>query len=321
MSSPACSKCKAEAVTYVRTSGQHLCKEHFLHAFERRAKMTVHEQGKLPKGTIGVALSGGKDSISLLHFLHKLTRDRPDVELVAISVDEGIAGYRESALDICRDFTTERGIPWHLITTEELAGYTIDDYASGAKGPVGDGAAKLRVAPPGEGGDRPACGPCGVFRRVGINRVAKDLGCVAVATGHNLDDTAQTILMNVLGGDVPRLARLAPHDSAQEGLVPRIIPFRGIPEKDVLLYALLEGLPLHHEAECPYAERAQRFFLRDKLWELEDRAPGTRHRLLKFQDTVKPLLVQGLEATPVKACATCGEAMSGESCQVCAWHA
>ncbi len=319
--SPNCSKCSAAAVTLIRYSGQHLCKEHFLRYFERRAKMTVHEQGKLPKGTIAIALSGGKDSVGLLHFLHGLTKDRPDVDLVAISVDEGIEGYRESALDICRDITTRYEIPWHVVTTKELAGYSIDEYASGAKGPDGQGAERLRVAKPGEGGQRPACGPCGVFRRVGINRVAKDLGCAAVATGHNLDDTAQTVLMNVLGGDPARMARLAPHTEVQEGLVPRILPFRGIPEKEVLLYALLNGLPLHHEAECPYAERAQRFFLRDKLWELEDRSPGTRHRLLRFQDTLKPILAASLESSELRSCSTCGEAMSGDACQVCAWHA
>ncbi len=304
---PPCSKCSQPAVTFVRTSGQHLCKEHFLQGFEKRAKMAVHDQGKLPKGTIAIALSGGKDSVSLLHFLAGLTKNRPDVDLLAISVDEGIDGYRDSALDICRDVTKRYDIPWHVVKTKDLAGYSIDEYARGEKGPDAAGEA------------RPACGPCGVFRRLGINSVARDLGCVAVATGHNLDDTAQTILMNVLGGDVDRLARLAPHDEPKAGMVPRILPFRTIPEKDVLLYALLNDLPLHHEEECPYAARAHRFFLRDKLLELEERSPGTRHSLLKFQDRVKPLLVAGASSVEMRMCPDCGEPTSGVDCKVCAW--
>jgi uncharacterized protein (TIGR00269 family) len=304
---PACSKCSEPAITFVRTSGQHRCREHFLRSFDKRAKQTVQEQGKLPKGTIAIALSGGKDSVSLLHFLHELTANRPDVELLAISIDEGIEGYRGSALDICKDVTGRYNIPWHVVKTKDLAGYSIDEYANGSMGPDANGT------------DRPACGPCGVFRRLGINQKARELGCVAVATGHNLDDTAQTILMNVLGGDVDRLARLAPHDQEKEGLVPRILPFRMISEKDVLLYAILNDLPLHHEMECPYAARAHRFFLRDKILELEERSPGTRHSLVRFQDKVKPLLVAGAPSVAMKMCTQCGEPTSGVDCKVCAW--
>ncbi|MGB1697388.1 MAG: TIGR00269 family protein [Thermoplasmatota archaeon] len=299
---PSCSKCAELAVTFLRYSGAHLCKAHFLRFFEKRAKQAVHDQGRLPKGTIAVALSGGKDSVSALHFLHKLTANRPDVDLVAVSVDEGIDGYRDSALDICKELTDQLNVPWHVVSVKELGGYTIDEYSEKADG-------------------RAPCGPCGVFRRMGMNQVARDLGCAAIATGHNLDDTAQTILMNVLKGDTDRLARLAPHNVNQrvEGLVPRMIPFRTIPEKEVLLYAILNDLPLHHEAECPYAARAQRFMLRDMLLELEGRTPGTRHSLLRFHDRVKPLLMEDLGVIPVQACPKCGEPTSSERCKACDW--
>src|SRR3989475_2579400 len=83
-----------------------------------------------------------------------------------------------------------------------------------------------------------------------------------VATGLNLDDTAQSILMNVARGDVEKLARMGPHETRQPGLVPRIQPLRMIPEKEVYLYALLRGIEFH-DATCPYAERAQRGRFRD----------------------------------------------------------
>ncbi len=315
---PQCSKCKDPAVTHIRYSGQHLCGPHFVRFFEKRAKMNVAEQGRLPEGQVAVALSGGKDSVACLHFLHKISKDNPKVSLLAISVDEGIDGYREGALEIARDVTSERQIPWHVIGTKELAGYTIDDYASGAAGPAGEAAKMLRVLPPGEASSRPSCGPCGVFRRVGLNRVAMQKGATAIATGHNLDDMAQTILMNVLNGDVDRLQRLAPHTEPQEGMVPRILPFRNIPEKEVLLYCLLEGLPTHDEAECPYAERANRFAMRDILWGLEADQPGTRHGLLKFQDKLKERLPEPTMA-PATACTECGEPTSGDVCRSCLW--
>lgn len=303
-----CSRCREPAVTHLRYSGQHLCKEHFVRFFEKRAKMEVHRQGRLPKGTLAVALSGGKDSVACLAFLHALTKDRPDVDLVAITIDEGIAGYRDGSIEICKDVTGRLGVPWHVVTMQDLAGYTIDQFAAGERGPDADGTA------------RPACGPCGVFRRLGMNRLARELGAGMIATGHNLDDTAQTVLMNVLNGDADRLARMAPHDDPKEGLVPRLLPFRTIPEKEVLLYCLLQGLPVHHEEECPYAARAQRFFLRDKLLELEARSPGTRHSLVRFHDRVKPAILAEAPQVPLSACATCGEPTSGSTCKACAWR-
>jgi uncharacterized protein (TIGR00269 family) len=292
-----CAQCNRPAVVLMRTSGRHLCREHFLRLFDRVAKAELAKQGRLP------------DSVSVLHFLRRITADHPRVELVAVTVDEGIDGYRSSSLEICRKLTTEWDIPWHVVKTRDLAGYTIDEFAVGTAGPPGDT----------PGTPRAACGPCGVFRRLGVNRLAREAGADAVVTGHNLDDTAQTVLMNVLQGDVDRMARMAPHDEAVPGLVPRLIPFRRLAEKEVLLYALLHGLPMHDEAECPYAARSRRFRMRDLLWSLEEESPGTRHSLLRFQDRVQPVLRGGLEPSQVYACPECGEPTSGALCKACAW--
>ncbi|MFO1534486.1 MAG: TIGR00269 family protein [Thermoplasmatota archaeon] len=312
---PPCSKCPEPAVTFLRYAGTHLCRAHFIGSFERRAKAEVAKQGRIPEGRLAVALSGGKDSVAALHFLHKLTRDHPKVELAAITIDEGIAGYRDSALAICEEVTRRLGVPWHVVRTQDLAGYTIDQYAAGEAGPKGGAL----------GAARPACAPCGVFRRLGMNRLARDLGAAALATGHNLDDQAQTVLMNHLKGDLDRLARLAPHTpedaSRHGGLVPRLLPFRSIPEKEVLLYALLEGLPLHDEAECPYAARSHRFALRDVLMGLEEQTPGTRHALVRGHERLKPILQAALPPIPVATCPGCGEPTSGASCIPCSLKA
>jgi uncharacterized protein (TIGR00269 family) len=301
--------------------GERLCREHFLRFFDERAKKELAQQGRLPRGTVAVALSGGKDSVSALHFVHGLAAKRPDVRVVAVTVDEGISGYRDKSLEVCRELTERIGVEWRVIATRELAGYTIDDYAAGRAGPSGDAAARLRVRPPGEAAaGRPSCGPCGVFRRVGVNALARAAEASVVVTGHNLDDMAQTVLMNVLGADVERLGRMAPHAETQDGLVPRRVPFRTIPEKEVLLYALLHGLPIHHDEECPYAARAQRFALRDQLWQMEARAPGTRHRLVRFQERVAPL-VRAAAVAAIGVCASCGAPTGSARCRACEWKA
>ncbi|MEA3137458.1 MAG: hypothetical protein QOC71_1739 [Thermoplasmata archaeon] len=311
-----CSKCSSPSVVHLRYAGTQLCRDHFLRYFDERAKHEVAKQGRLPEGITAVALSGGKDSVSVLHFLRRLTEGNPKVKLAAITVDEGIHGYRDSALDICRDVTAKWHIPWHVVKTSDLAGYSIDEYAAGTKGPKGQA---LPMA------DRPACSACGVFRRAGMNKLAREIGASAVVTGHNLDDQAQTVLMNTLKGDLERAARLAPHteeDVAHHpGLVRRILPFRSIPEKEVLLYAVLNGLPLHHEAECPYAARSHRFALRDMLVKLEEQTPGTRHALVKGAERLKPILQAALPAVAVASCPACGEPTSGALCMACAMKA
>ena len=114
-------------------------------------------------------------------------------------------------------------------------------------------------------GQRTACAYCGVFRSRCLNLEAKRLGIDVLATGHNLDDTAQSVLMNFMRGDVERLARLGPHKKVQPGLVPRIEPLRLIPEKETYLYALLKGIEFS-DAECPYAVDA----LRNEFREIVD---------------------------------------------------
>lgn len=306
---PACSKCAAPAVVFLRYTGTHLCRADFLAFFAKRAKQDLAKQGRLPEGTVGVALSGGKDSVSVLHFLRDVVKEHPRIRLAALTVDEGIAGYRDSALDICRQVTEEWNVPWHVVKTKDLAGYAIDEYAAGEKGRDADGK------------PRAACGACGVYRRAGLNRLAKEVGCSAVVTGHNLDDQAQTVLMNHLKGDLDRLARLAPHtaeDVARHGgFVPRLLPFRSIPEKEVLLYAVLHGLPLHHEAECPYAARSHRFAMRDVLVGLEAHNPGTRHALVRGAERLKPILQAALPEIAVMSCPGCGEPTSGDLCVAC----
>ena len=117
------------------------------------------------------------------------------------------------------------------------------------------------------------CAYCGVWRRWSMNRAARAAGARYLATGLNLDDTAQSVLMNVCRADVERLARFGPHSREQEGLVPRVQPLRWIPEVESYLYALLRGIPLHN-AECPHSGRAQRGRYRRVLHQLAEEEPG-----------------------------------------------
>ncbi len=293
-----CDRCPKPSVTLLRYSGQHLCADDFTQFVDRRIRKEVRKQGGIPPHSrILVASSGGKDSTVALHAMHAITRDRPDVELVALTVDEGIEGYRAEGLRIAADTARRLGIDHVVKRTQDLAGAPIDDIH--AKDPA-----------------RAACSYCGVFRRRLMNDAAKQLDADLLVTGHNLDDTAQSIFMNLTGGDLARLARLGPHTETKDGLVPRRMPLRTIPEREVYLYATLTGIEFH-DGVCPYADEGQRTVHRDVLARLEEATPGTRHALLSTLDELKPLLKDRPAERPLTTCDECGEPASGDRCQAC----
>ena len=97
-----CSICGERAIISQRYFGLHLCQGHFIQDFERRVAETVQRNDMVKDGErIAVAVSGGKDSTALLFCLCKILAKR-DVELVAVTVDEGIAGYRDDTIEAAR---------------------------------------------------------------------------------------------------------------------------------------------------------------------------------------------------------------------------
>lgn len=292
-----CSKCSAPAVTYIRYNGAHLCREHFLEYVEKRVKREVRLQLRLEgKAHIGVGASGGKDSQLALFLLHKILGCRKGVRITAITVDEGIAGYRQNTIPDVRKLCSTLGLDHAVISFEEATDLDLDGMVSRT-------------------GEREACTYCGVFRRRCLNLKAKELGVDFLALGHNLDDMAQSILMNFVRGDVERLARMGPHERVQPGLVPRIQPLRLIPEKETYLYALLAELPFS-DAECPYAEHALRNEYREMVSEMERKHPGTRHSILGSYDRLRPLMRDGFPQATLLEC-ECGEPTLNERCMAC----
>ena len=112
-----------------------------------------------------------------------------------------------------------------------------------------------------------SCTYCGVFRRTLLNRTARRIGANKLATGHNLDDEAQVVMMNVMNGDMERLARLRP-SRVQEELVPRIKPLIDVPEREIALYAFLRKIPFYM-GECPYARESLRGEIKDIMNDFE----------------------------------------------------
>ncbi|MBE3121303.1 MAG: TIGR00269 family protein [Thermoplasmata archaeon] len=293
-----CLKCSKPSITFIRYSGAHLCKKHFIEFVERRVKKDIKKQGKTTDdATIGIALSGGKDSTVALYLMHEIFSKRPNFTLYAVTVDEGIDGYRDKSLPIAQKNCKKLGIEHHVISFEDAIGKTMDEIAS-LHDELGE------------------CSYCGVFRRFCLNTKTKELGVNKLVTGHNLDDMAQSILMNFTNGDMQKLARLGPHTRIQPGLVPRLLPLRTIPEKEIMLYAIVKNIEFHN-AECPYSMRALRGSYREIIDTLEDSTPGTRHSILNSYESIKELLLGQYPAIKLNTCPTCGEPTSQRTCKTC----
>ncbi|MET1124762.1 MAG: TIGR00269 family protein [Archaeoglobaceae archaeon] len=291
-----CSKCSREAVYFQRHANRFLCSRHFVEDFERRVKFAVNRFGMIERGDrIAIALSGGKDSVTLTYVLNKLYGFRRDLEFVAITIDEGIEGYRPHTVEIARKVCRELNVEHVVVSFVENFGMTLDEMV--------------------KRGEKKPCTYCGVFRKYLLNRTARELGATKLATGHNLDDETQTILLNFLNADIERLARLVPQ-RRQEGLVIRIKPFREVYEKEVVVYGLLHGLPLTFD-ECPYSSFPVRAAVRDFLYEFERKYPGRKFSVLRSFEKLIPCLQNLYPQIELNRCERCGEPTPRRVCQAC----
>ena len=253
-----CSKCPSKSILHQVYSGQHLCGKCLSKSVRKRTSKELRKQLILPKNArhsdgspfrLLVAISGGKDSAVLLSMIVDIIGKRRDVEIIAGCVDEGIQGYRKPSMRCAMELSKTLGIKFETLSYSEL-GYEEMDSVVSKMPRMGERHDEAKGMMP--------CSFCGVVRRQGLNALARKTKADVMALGHNLDDMAQSILMNLQKGDIERSVRLAPHtDSPLEGLAPRIVPLRWIPEQEIHAHAVVSDIPFFH-GDCPHALGAMR---------------------------------------------------------------
>lgn len=294
-----CLRCGDESF-YTRTySGESLCAACFQRSIVEKVGRTISKYGMLRRGErVGVAVSGGKDSLSLLKILHDLNRG--EGELVALTVDEGVEGYRDEAIEHARALCGQLGIDLVLVSYSELFGFSLDQAL--------DWKDEREVS---------SCSMCGVFRRRAIDEAAVKAKVDVVATAHNLDDYVQTFMMNLLHGDVERLGWLDPTSHDESFPIRRVKPLTEVYEEEVALYAYLSKIPFQ-SASCPYMHEALRSEVRDYLNEMEAKHPGMKNVLLASAlDVTSRLSSGGRPPKETVPCAKCGKPSSKGVCGVC----
>lgn len=276
---------------------QQVCKECFFLAFEEEIHKTIIENQLFKPGErVAIGASGGKDSTVLAYVLTELNkRYSYGLEIFLLSIDEGITGYRDDSLETVKRNEMQYGVPLLVVSYKSLYGWTMDEIVN-------------------EIGRKSNCTFCGVFRRQALDRGATMLGANKLATGHNADDMAETVLLNLLRGDVARLSRCTLIVTGEEGSLPRCKPFKFTYEKEIVMYAYFKKLD-YFSTECIYSPNAYRGFAREFIKDLESIRPRSILDIIKSGEDFR--ISVDVKMPEQGVCERCGYISSQKWCKAC----
>ncbi|XP_063821482.1 cytoplasmic tRNA 2-thiolation protein 1 [Ostrinia nubilalis] len=289
--------CGRNAVLKRPKTGDALCKECFYWVFETEIHFTITKGELFNKGdSVAIAASGGKDSTVLAHVMKTLNQ-RYDygLNLMLLSIDEGITGYRDDSLETVKQNRDDYEMPLKILSYKDLYGWTMDEIVA-------------------QIGRKNNCTFCGVFRRQALDRGAALLNVKCIATGHNADDIAETVLMNVLRGDIARLKRCTAITTGSEGTIPRVKPLKYTYEKEIVMYAHYKKL-VYFSTECVFAPNAYRGHARALLKDMEKIRPSCIMDIIYSGET---MAVKEEVTLPKQGiCVRCKFVSSQEVCKAC----
>jgi len=250
-----CHRCGEMAAIRMRQHRLQLCKAHYL---EWVMQQTEHVIKKFQMFTryekVMIAVSGGKDSLSLWDVLGRLgyTTEGMYINLGIESAEH----YSDASEGYARRFAEERGLMLHTFNVAGQFGKPMQEFARQKKW----------------GKERP-CGVCGMIKRHVMNQAAQEQGCAVLATAHNLDDEAALLMLNTMSWHVDILRRQSPVLEAGAGLPRKVKPFCRFYERETAAYALLCGID-YVEEECPHAGGSAQIYYKGILNQIESEHTG-----------------------------------------------
>uniref|UniRef100_J3LHD1 Cytoplasmic tRNA 2-thiolation protein 1 n=1 Tax=Oryza brachyantha TaxID=4533 RepID=J3LHD1_ORYBR len=274
-----------------------ICRECFYIVFEDEIHQTIVDNNLFKLGDrVAIGASGGKDSTVLAYVLSELNRrHKYCLDLFLLSVDEGITGYRDDSLETVKRNEIQYGLPLKIVSYKDLYGWTMDDIVKAI-------------------GLKNNCTFCGVFRRQALDRGAALLKVDKIVTGHNADDIAETVLLNILRGDIARLSRCTFITTGEDGPIPRCKPFKYTYEKEIVMYAYFKKLD-YFSTECIYSPNAYRGFAREFIKDLERMRPRAILDIIKSGENFR---ISTTTRMPEQGtCELCGYISSQKLCKAC----
>ena len=297
-------KCKGcggdNAVIKMRQHRLALCAECFPAWLRRHTQRTIERYDMFePADKVLVAVSGGKDSLALWDVLVALGYNAEGVY-----IDLGIPHRDYSAQSQTKAvaFAQARGLVLHVVDLVATYGAGVPEKAKELRG-------------------RSACSLCGLVKRHEMNRVAREGDFTVLATGHNLDDEAATLLGNTLHWQTGYLARQAPVlPATTDGFMRKVKPLCRVAERESAAYALLLGIDYIRD-ECPFSANASSLFYKRLLNQLEERSPASKQsfylEFLKVRERGTATFREP-ERPPMTPCKRCGQpTTAGGLCAFC----
>ncbi|MDQ3973714.1 MAG: tRNA(Ile)-lysidine synthetase [Actinomycetota bacterium] len=280
-----CHACRRPAVLEVARHRCAYCAEHVVDHVRAQVRAAIDRYRMMSYGDrVLVAVSGGKDSLALWDVLLDMGY-RAD----GLYVGLGIGAYSTRSAELVRGFAERRGAKLHPVDLADDFGFDIPQAATAR--------------------ERSSCGVCGLSKRYVFNRGALQHGYDVMATGHNLDDEAATLLANVLRWQTPFMARQSPLlPAAGSGLAKKVKPLYRLGEREMAAYCVVKGLDYVVE-ECPMVAGNTVLRHKDALNELERHSPGTKAQFLfGFLDRVREAHFSDADGDgqALVVCADCG---------------
>jgi uncharacterized protein (TIGR00269 family) len=269
-----------------RASGHGYCQDCFSKHVENTVQKTIEASEMIVRGDrVCLAVSGGLDSLVLLHIMNRVNSRLPAHEFVAVTITDD---EDPASLETVKKLTRTFGMAHECFSYDEM---------------------RLRgITPvslcPREPNQIAKC----VSRRRALNLIARTLGAQKVATAHNLDDEVQTFMLNLLNG-----TPISHVESDSKRLIDRIKPLQRLPKKKIEAYASANSIP------CLPAGTSENTRLRSQvaifLDSIEDTIPDLKYKLLATSRKLR----QRKSAVPksLTSCRVCGEPSSREVCPIC----